>query len=513
MKKKRNSPKKKKNSSVLLNYGHSNLLTDSIPPHRPPYVVVLAAGLGKRMKSMVPKVLHELSGKPILFHILEKIQKVLPESPLALVVGFGKERIAQAVASCQKFSQMKISFVEQVEQHGTGDAMRYVMDSPWAEKLVQNDESVLVLPGDCPLISEELIRAVTEPLHSGSVLRIVTAIQEDPTGYGRIIRKKEKGKNGVFKIVEDADATAQQKNIREMNAAIYLFEGYFLKESIHELTPKNAQGEYYLTDLIQLAHDERRVIEDICWSKGKEVIGINDGWELAQTECEENLRIIQNWAKKGVIFINYYSVIIEGDVIFEGSALVHPGAQILGTSRIGVDAEIGSFTVLKDSEIGARVKLLPGCMIESSRIYEGAQVGPYAHLRPESVIGKNSRIGNFVELKKTQVGESTNIAHLSYLGDATVGMNVNIGCGFVTCNYDGRVIQGERKHKTVIEDQVFVGSDCQAIAPVLIRKGAYIASGSTITEDVEPDSFAIARSRQINKPGYAKKLRGKPEGV
>ena len=284
-----------------------------------------------------------------------------------------------------------------------------------------------------------------------------------------------------------------------------------MKYGLQKLSNKNAQGEYYLTDLIAQASRSKKKIDVLHWSNPEDLRGVNDPWELAQAGRMLNERCIRDWALKGVKFIHPWATWVDLSVELEEDAVIHPGTILSGTTKVTRGATIGPRCVLKNVAVGKGANVKTGTVGEDSVIGDGASVGPYAHLRPGSVVGADAKIGNFVELKKARIGERTSMAHLSYVGDAEVGKDVNIGCGFVTCNFDGRVIDGERKHRTVIEDDVFLGSDCQTIAPVKIGRGAYMASGSTITEDVEPEAMAIARSRQVNKPGYAKKLRASEE--
>ncbi|NDD91345.1 UDP-N-acetylglucosamine diphosphorylase/glucosamine-1-phosphate N-acetyltransferase, partial [bacterium] len=323
---------------------------------------------------------------------------------------------------------------------------------------------------------------------------------EDPTGYGRVVRRGKAGP--VIRIVEEKDATVREKELREVGTSIYLFQSQFLKSGLSRISNKNAQGEYYLTDLVSQAARARKKIEVLQWAESQELRGVNDPWELSQAEGFLNHRIVRRWAQSGVRFVSHESTWVDAQVIFEGSAEVSPNVLLKGRTVIKSGAKIGPHVVLKNVEVGANSVLKAGTVAEDSVIRAGATVGPYAHLRPGSDVGEECKVGNFVELKKTKLGRKTSVSHLSYLGDAVVGANVNIGCGFITCNYDGKT-----KSETLIEDDVFMGSDCQTVAPVKIGKGAYVASGSTITEDVEPGSLAVARSRQVNKPGYAQKYR------
>lgn len=476
-------------------------------------VMILGAGLGKRMRSALPKVLHLLGGSPMLFHILSGVKKVSPQAAIGIVVGYGRELVEAAVRGQSDFSNLNITFIHQSEQKGTGHAARCAMDSEWGKNQVRAKSNILVLPGDLPLLPPELVEQMLQPLGKSQLMRLLTCELPDPTGYGRVVRK---GKNGaVLRIVEQKDATDREKLIREVGASIYLFQSAFLSSGLQRISNKNAQGEYYLTDLVAQAsrssHASTRgsaKIDILKWSHPEDLRGVNDPWELAQAAKILNERVLKYWATQGVRWEDPASTWVDCSVQFEGVATVFPGAVLRGRTWIGSGAMIGPHVVLNDMVIGKEAHIKAGTVGESSRIDERAQVGPYAHLRPESYVGIEAKIGNFVELKKAQVGSKTSVAHLSYLGDAEVGSRVNIGCGFVTCNFDGRVIEGQRKHKTVIEDDAFIGSDCQAVAPVRIGQGAYVASGSTITENVESEALAIARTRQVNKPGYARKLKG-----
>lgn len=468
-----------------------------------PGIIILAAGLGKRMHSPTPKVLHPLSGQPLLFHILDRISEVCSAAPIAIVVGHGRELVQTAIQSNARFKNLKITYVHQAEQLGTGHAARCAMDSAWGKGISTKNLDVLVLPGDLPLLPASLIAEMIHTLSSSEVMRLLVCKLSDPTGYGRIIRK---GKNGpVLKIIEEKDASPREKTITEVATSIYFFKSGFLSTGLHKLSNKNAQKEFYLTDLVaQAAKKKSKVLE---WPEASDLRGVNDPWELAQAERLMNERTAKVWAKKGVRFIDPWSTRLDVHSELSEGVVVHPGAILMGNCQVGANTVLGPNVVLKDTIIGAESNIKTGTVSEDSVIGDRVQLGPYAHLRPESTVGDYAKIGNFVELKKSKIGEHTSVAHLSYLGDAEVGKNVNIGCGFITCNFDGRVIDGNRKHKTIIEDNVFMGSDCQVVAPVRIGKGSYIASGSTITEDVQPDSLAIARSRQVTKKGYASRLK------
>ena len=468
-------------------------------------VMILAAGQGKRMRSALPKVLHEIGGKPLIFHILSHVQKVASHAAVAVVVGHDRERVEKSIREHGAFSSLNITFIHQTEQKGTGHAARCAMDSAWGEARVKTKADVLVLPGDLPLITAELVQQMLEPIGRGEALRLLTCTLPDPTGYGRVVRRGKKG--SVLRIVEEKDASLREKEIQEAAVSIYTFQAAFLKYGLQKLSNKNAQGEFYLTDLISQAARSKKKVDVLHWNNSEDLRGVNDPWELAQASRILNERCLRDWALKGVKFLHPWTTWIDLSVELEEDVVVHPGVILSGATKVTRGATIGPRCVLKNVVIGKDANLKTGTVADDSVIGDGAQVGPYAHLRPGSVVGAHAKIGNFVELKKARIGERTSVAHLSYVGDADVGKDVNIGCGFVTCNFDGRVVNGERKHRTIIEDNVFLGSDCQTIAPVKIGRGAYVASGSTITEDVEPEALAIARARQVNKPGYAKKLR------
>jgi bifunctional UDP-N-acetylglucosamine pyrophosphorylase/glucosamine-1-phosphate N-acetyltransferase len=467
--------------------------------------MILAAGQGKRMQSQLPKVLHELAGEPMLFHILRRVRETEPSIPVAIVVGHGREQVEAAVRAEPELSKMGITFVHQAEQRGTGHAARCAMDSAWGEARVREKAEILILPGDLPLIAKPLVAQLLAPLGKNEVLRLLTTELADPSGYGRVVRRGARGP--VLKIVEEKDANLRQKQIREVAVSIYSFQAVFLRYGLHRLSNKNAQGEYYLTDLISQAARAKKKSEILVWDQPQDLRGINDPWELAQARRILNETLLKGWALKGVRVMDPQTTWVDARVELGRDVVLHPGALLRGCTRVASGAVIGPAVVLDDVEVGEGANIKTGTVAEKSRIGARVQLGPYAHLRPESEVGADSKIGNFVELKKTTIGEHTSVAHLSYLGDATVGREVNIGCGFVTCNFDGRVIDGSRKHRTIIEDNVFMGSDCQTIAPVKIGRGAFVASGSTVTDDVPADALAIARSRQVTKEGYARKLR------
>jgi len=465
-------------------------------------VIIMAAGQGKRMRSTLPKVLHSVAGRPLLHQTLHAVLDAAPQAKIAVIVGHGRELVEASVLNVPRFAQASISFIVQSEQKGTGHAVSCAMNSTWGKKLRDEKLPTLVLPGDLPLVPSALIAQMTESLPRNAKLRLLTTELEDPSGYGRIVRRGRGSRGAVLRIVEEKDASQSERAIREVGASIYLFQATFLAVGLGRLSPRNAQGEYYLTDLVAQASKSTGGVDVLRWAAPEDLRGVNDPWELALAQKILNRRLVQKWAQAGVQFEDLDSVTIGADVLLAEEVKVGPGVVLKGFTRVERGAELASSVVLTATRVGERAKVKVGTVAEDSEIGVEAQVGPYAHLRPGSHLGPRVKVGNFVEIKKTTLGEKTSVAHLSYLGDAVVGSRVNIGCGFVTCNYDGT-----SKHQTVIEDDVFMGSDCQVIAPLTVGKGAYIASGSTLTQNVEPGALAIARSRQVTKSGYARRFR------
>ncbi len=459
------------------------------------------------MKCQLPKVLIPLNEWPLISFILEAVRRFDETAEVAIVVGHGKDQVIDAVKNEAVFSKLQISFVEQPAQLGTGDAVRCAMQSPWGETVKKERRPVVVLPGDTPLVSSTLLRELAEPLAKGFSLRFVSCDQLDPTGYGRVIRRGRTGP--VLKIVEHADASAKEREVKEVATSMYLFDSAFLASGLQAINNRNAQKEFYLTDLIGFSARRRLKMDTLKWPNAHELVGVNTPVELADATRILNSTCVRNWAEKGVRFLAPDSAWVSFQVELAPDVEIAPGVQISGKTKIGSRSVIGAHSILKNVLVGEAVEIKPGTVAELSTIGARSKVGPYAHLRPGSEVAEDCKIGNFVELKQSRIGRSTSIAHLSYVGDAEVGERVNIGCGFVTCNFDGRERDGKRKHKTVIEDDVFMGSDCQAIAPIRIRRGAYIASGSTLTADVPEGALAIARSRQVNKEGLADRLLGR----
>jgi bifunctional UDP-N-acetylglucosamine pyrophosphorylase/glucosamine-1-phosphate N-acetyltransferase len=459
-------------------------------------VAIMAAGKGTRLKSKHPKVLHEIGGKPMLAYVIATATRVVPPEHIYAIIGHEAERVRQAVGSTG------INFVLQEPQQGTGHALMV------ARKALAGYDHVIVLSGDVPMIWSRTIEMLRDfHLQKKAAMTILTADVADPGGYGRVLHKP--GKDEVLAIVEEKALKGEQRNLREINSGIYGFSTRALFKHIHKLGTDNAHREYYLTDMAAvLAKTKERVVAFPA-SDPHEVLGSNNRWELARLDAELRLGKCRQLTYEGVTILRPDTCLIDAEVEVGPDTVIEPFVQLLGRTRIGSDCRIRSYSVVEDTEIADGVQVRPGCMIEGSRIETGAIIGPYAHLRPGSEIGEGAHIGNFVETKKARVGRGSKANHLTYLGDVVVGENVNVGAGTITCNFDG-----VRKHLTVIEDDAFVGSDSTLVAPVRIGKGAYVAAGSSITEDVPADALGIARGRQVNKEGWAQSRRqAQPEGA
>ncbi len=451
----------------------------------PPACIVLAAGKGVRMKSARPKVLHEIGGRPMLLYSIDRAFE-LGCNPVVAVLGNGAELIKPVLPE-------NVNVAIQKQQLGTGHATQCGMDA------IDRADRVLVLYGDTPLLTGETLKKLLD-VHSssGKELAMLTAMMSAPNRLGRVVR----GPDGVDRVVEAADAGPDELAIKEVNAGIYVAGFEFLKRSLNELKSDNAQGEYYLTDVVQVAAGSgggvlAHVVDDYT-----EVLGINDRIELAAAERELNRRTLRNLMASGVTLIDPEHTYVQPSVSIGSDSVLYPGAVIEGKTVIGRNCVVGPGVMIRNSEIGNEVEVRAHSVIDLSKVGDETTVGPSAHLRPDSVIGPRCRIGNFVETKKVNIDEGTKASHLTYLGDAQIGKNVNIGCGTITCNYDGH-----EKHLTIIEDEVFVGSDTQFVAPVKIGRGAYIASGSTVTKDVPPRSLSVSRAKQRDIPGGGERLR------
>ncbi|MFD1957237.1 bifunctional UDP-N-acetylglucosamine diphosphorylase/glucosamine-1-phosphate N-acetyltransferase GlmU [Paenibacillus thailandensis] len=450
--------------------------------------IVLAAGQGKRMKSKLYKVLHQVAGKPMVGHVLHTVGQVECERTV-VIVGHGAEAVKSYLGDAAEY-------VLQEQQCGTGHAVRQ------AEPLLGAEEGLtVVICGDTPLVKAESIQAMKElHLKSGAAATIMTAVFDNPAGYGRIIR----GADGtVERIVEQKDCSPQEAAVREINTGTYIFDNKKLFAALAKVTNDNAQGEYYLTDVIRIFREAGENIQGWCTDDNAEAIGVNDRIALAEAEKLMRQRINRMHMTNGVTLIDPDATYIEAEVEIGPDTVVYPGSVLKGKTVIGEDAVIGPNAEISGSTVGngASVKY---SVVNDSVIGDDSAVGPYANLRPGSKLGKGCKIGDFVELKNASLGDGSKVSHLSYVGDAKVGSDVNIGCGAITVNYDGY-----NKSLTEIADNAFIGSNVNLIAPVKIGEGAYVVAGSTITNDVPAGDLAIARERQTNKAGYAEKIRAR----
>lgn len=452
------------------------------------YAVILAAGEGTRMKSNIPKILHPVLGRSMVQHVIDQLQaNHLTE--MVAVVGHHANQVMEHIGEACKF-------VVQEEQLGTGHAVMQ------AEDLLKNKQgTTIVVCGDTPLITKETYENLFEYHEkTGAKATVLTAIAPDATGYGRIIRND---RQEVERIVEHKDANEQELQINEINTGTYCFDNEALFEALAEISNDNAQGEYYLPDVIEILRRKSATVSAYSTSDFSETLGVNDRVALAQAEKTMKLRINERHMNNGVTIIDPDHTYIHPDVVIEQDVIIHPGSMITGASIIKVNAEIGPHSEIQSSIIGENA-IIHQSVVKDSQVGASVRVGPYAHIRPESKVENEARIGNFVEVKKSTIGEQSKVSHLSYIGDADIGNHVNIGCGTITVNYDGK-----NKHLTTIEDDAFIGCNSNLVAPVTIEKGSYVAAGSTITKDVPKDALSVARARQTNKEGYATKIRNR----
>jgi bifunctional UDP-N-acetylglucosamine pyrophosphorylase / glucosamine-1-phosphate N-acetyltransferase len=451
--------------------------------------IVLAAGMGTRMKSGLVKVMHQAAGAPMIeWPVAAALEAGV--SGCVLVVGHQEEKVRTQFAGREE-----IAFALQSEQLGTGHAVRCAMPEVGDEA-----QTVLILCGDTPLITSATLGAMLRAhQESGATVTVMTASMPDPFGYGRIV----KGPGGhVIAIREQKDATPEERQITEVNAGVYCVDREFLAAAVGKLDNNNAQGEYYLTDVVHQAARQGLKCLSFEVADAEEISGVNDRVQLADAARVLRGRINRELMLAGVTMIDPQAVYVDRGVRIGRDTVIYPGATITGATVIGERCEIGQGALIRSCSIGDDVVVKAGSVMEESTVHESVAIGPMAHLRPGSELSPHVKIGNFVETKKIFMGEGSKASHLTYLGDATIGKNVNIGCGTITCNYDG-----VKKHRTVIEDEVFVGSDVQFVAPVTVGRNSLIAAGTTVTANVPPDSLAIARSPQVNKEGW--KLRKK----
>jgi len=453
-------------------------------------VAIMAAGKGTRLKSQHPKVLHEVGGKPLLAHVIAAATQIVPPPDVYAIIGHEADRVRETVA------HTGVRFILQSPQRGTGHSLMV------AREALAGYDHVIVLSGDAPLITPRTISGLRDfHLAEKATMTLLSTDLPDPTGYGRILRKGPRSAE-VRAIVEEKAASPAQRKIREINSGFYAFAVAPLFAHIDELTTNNAHHEYYLTDMAAILRRSRERVVAYKTADANEVLGGNTRAELVAIDEQMRLAKCRQLMTDGVTVYYPATCVIDTDVEIGADTVIEPFVQILGNTRIGSSCRIRSYSVIKDSQIADGVTLRPGCVLDEARVGPGAVLGPYSHLRPGSEIGEGAHVGNFVETKKIRLGKGSKANHLTYLGDAEIGSGVNIGAGTITCNYDG-----VNKHKTVIEDGVFVGSDSTLVAPVRVGKGAYVAAASCITDDVPEDALALGRARQIVKEGWAREKR------
>jgi len=452
------------------------------------YGIVLAAGQGTRMKSKQYKVLHQVCGKPMVGHVVDALT-MIELNEIYVVIGHGADAVRAYLGD-------RVSYVMQHEQLGTGHAVLQA-----APHLADRPGSTVIVCGDTPLIQPHTIREMLENHErQGAAASIMTAVLDDPTGYGRIIS----GADGrVARIVEQKDCTEEEAAVKEINAGIYVFDNQKLFQALAKVTNDNAQGEYYLTDVIGILTDAGEPVTAYRVADAAEIVGVNDRVALAEAERHMRERINKRHMRNGVTIIDPANTYIESDVTIGPDTVVYPGTMLKGRTVIGSDCVIGPQADITDSVLGDGVSVKYS-VLDQAQVGDRTTVGPYAYLRPGADVGRDARIGDFVEIKNSRIGDESKVPHLSYVGDAEVGQRVNIGCGVITANYDG-----VNKHRTIIRDDAFIGSNSNLIAPVTVGAGAYVVAGSTITHDVPDDAMAIAREKQTNKEGYASRLRAR----
>jgi len=455
-------------------------------------IVIMAAGKGTRLKSKRAKVLHEIGGKPLLRHVIASAGQIVPPTDIYVIVGHQAGAVEAAV------KDTGVHFVHQQEQRGTGHAIQISSDA------VRDYDQLLVLSGDVPLLKPETIAALRDyHIAQQADMTILTAAPANPTGYGRVLRKSPDSPE-VKAIVEQKALTPAQQGEREINSGIYAFRTGPLFEHISKLKTDNAHGEYYLTDMASLLVDAGKRVVALEAANPVEVLGANTIAEMMDLDRELRVETARRLMAQGVTIFRPETTVIDSTVEIGPDTVVEPFVQLLGETRIGEDCRIRSYSVVDNSSIGNGVLIRHACVVVNTQIGDGALIGPFTNLRPESQIGEGVHVGNFVEVKKTRLGKGAKANHLAYLGDAEIGSGTNVGAGTITCNYDG-----VNKHRTLIGEGVFVGSNATLVAPVAVGNGAYIAAGSAITENVPENALALGRARQINKPDWAKARRAK----
>lgn len=448
-------------------------------------VIILAAGQGRRMRSALPKVLHPLAGRPLLEHVIHTAHE-LDAQTVHVVYGYGGDAVPRALA------HLDANWVEQAEQLGTGHAVTQAMP------FVADADTVLVLYGDVPLIGAATLRRLLAAT-SREGLGLLTVYQHDPRGYGRIVR--DEGRK-VTRIVEEKDATADERAINEINTGMIAAPAARMRAWLARLENNNAQKEFYLTDVIALAVQDGLVINTVEPDKVAEVMGVNNKGQLAELERYYQHRQAERLMEQGITLLDPLRFDLRGELSAGQDVTIDVNVVIEGSVTLGDRVRIGPHVVIRNTKIGDDVEILSHCVIDGAMIESGCRIGPFARIRPETKLAAGVHIGNFVEIKKSEVGAGSKINHLSYVGDATIGREVNIGAGTITCNYDGA-----NKHQTIIEDGVFIGSDTQLVAPVTVGAGATVGAGSTITQDVPPKVLAVSRVKQSTVPGWKRPVK------
>jgi bifunctional UDP-N-acetylglucosamine pyrophosphorylase/glucosamine-1-phosphate N-acetyltransferase len=457
-------------------------------------IVILAAGLGTRMKSAKAKVLHRAGGQTLIEHVVDTALQLTRPGRVWVVVGHQADEVRQTLGT------RGVGFIEQHEQKGTGHALMV-----GREALESAGGRLMVLYGDCPLISAATLRwLVLAQEQSGAAGVVITTLLDDPYGYGRVLQDDS---GGVLAIVEQKAGTPEQLLIREINSGIYCFQAADLWSHIDRIRPDNPAKEYYLTDIVEILNRGSRRVLAMRIDDSSEVLGINNRIELAKVDAMFRARKVEELMLAGVTIEKPETVSIDGGVRIGTDTVIEPFTRILGSTTIGEQCKIGACSIIEDAALGDHVQVGPFTYIAASRLEDGAQVGPYARLRPGVHVEPGAHIGNFVELKNTRLGAGSKAMHLAYLGDSDIGQKVNVGAGTITCNYDGA-----KKHRTTIDDGAFVGSNSTLVAPVEIGAGAYLAAGSVITKTVPPDALGLGRARQENKEGWARKRRKASQG-
>ncbi len=449
-------------------------------------VTVMAAGKGTRLKSSRPKVLHSIGGKLLLQHVLDAALQIVPAADIYVIIGHQAEQVRSAL------QHTGVRFVEQTEQRGTGHAVQQALGS------LTGYDHVLVLSGDVPLLQSSTIAALRDlHLSEHAAMTILSAVIENPFGYGRIVRRSATGAE-VQAIVEQKSLTPEQVLIHEINSGIYAFAVKQLEKYLCRIEANNAHGELYLTDMAGLLNAAGERVLAMAAPSPSEVLGANTIVEMMQLDSTMRRQTAERHMANGVTIFAPEAVIIDADVTIEPDAILEPFVQLRGATHVGSGTTIRSYSVLEDMVVGRGVLIRQGCILTGSEVRDGALLGPYAHLRPASLVEEGAHIGNFVELKQTHMHRGAKANHLAYLGDSEIGVGANIGAGTIVCNYDGT-----RKHRTHIGAGAFIGSDSVLVAPLSIGAGAYVAAASCITEDVPENALALGRARQVNKEGWA----------